>query len=299
VLVDSTGRVFTSIENPSWIHPSWAERRKYPVFASMEAFAVYRDETMLVLPGRARALLDTPGYDRSGIHLLRATWGGSIQRTVAMLPEGENAVVLNGKGCQRRVATIPFGSRTMWSVAADGSRIVVARPGVSTADSGTVRVTAIGERGDTLFARAIGQPAVRVAQATIDNLLANQRACGVFSADAIRDSLSRRIAPFKSFVLNVMVGRDQTTWITLHAAADTSSERTVIGLDERGEVIGAVTLSANQMLVGADRAHLWVTEVDKPRTPATIVRFRLVATPARPPRSGRVGAPSSPSPERK
>jgi hypothetical protein len=289
-LVDSTGKVFKSIEDPSWIHPSWAERRKYPVFATMQVFALYKDESMLLLPGRERALLDTPGYDRSGLHLLRASWSGAIQRTVAMVPETQAAVVLRGKGCEH-VATIPFASRPMWSVSADGSRIVIATPGVSLADSGTLRLTVIGERGDTLFSRTLVQPAVRVPQASIDNLLSNQRACGAFSVEAIRDSLSRRVSVFKSFLVAVLPGRDQTTWVTMRAAADTSMERTAIGLDERGEIIGAVALPVNQTLVGADRGHIWMVETGRMRSPAAIVRYRLDATPAPPPRTGRGGTP--------
>jgi hypothetical protein len=291
-LIDSTGRVVKSIENPSWIHPSWAERRKYPVFAAMQALAVYKDETMLLLPGRERALLDTPGYDRSSPHLLRATWSGAIQRSVAMVPEGRIGVELNAKGC-RHIATIPFAARPIWGVSPDGSRIVVVTPGVSVADSGTVHVTAIGERGDTVFSRALAQPAVRVPQATIDNLLASQAACGGFTAEAIRDSLSRLIPPFASFVMGLVLGSDQTTWVMLRAVADTSMERTAIGLDERGNIIGAVALPANQTFVAADRNHIWTIQTSRMRGPATIVRHRLEATPAPPPRSGRAGAPSS------
>jgi hypothetical protein len=293
-LIDSSGKVFKTIENPSWIHPSWAERRKFPVFASMQAFGVYKDETVLLLPGRERALLDTPGYDRSSQHLLRATWSGGIQRSVAMLPDDQERVILRGKGCEHAV-TLPFGARGMWTVSPDGSRIVIASSGTSAADSGTVHVTSIGERGDTIFSRTIAQPAVRVPQTTVDNLLANQRACGSFSAEAVRDSISRRVTPFKSFVTEVLAGRDQTTWVTLRGAADTSTERTAIGLDERGEIIGAVSLPLNELLVAADRRHLWTTQMLRTRMPTPIVRYRLDATAAPPPRSGRAEAPPSTS----
>ncbi len=294
VLVDSTGKVFKTIENPSWIHPSWAERRKYPVFASMQAVAVYKDETMLIVPGRERALLDTPGYDRSSPHLLRASWTGSIQRTVAMVADQQDHVVFRGKGCDRTVA-IPFGARAMWNVSLDGTRIVVASSGATVADSGTVHVTAMNERGDTLFSRTIAQPAVRVPRATVDNLLANQRACGAFSVEAVRDSISRRLTTFKSFLEGVLPGRDRTTWVMLRAVADTSMERTAIGLDERGEIIGAVALPVNEVVVGADRVHLWTAQTPRARAPTVIVRYRLEATPAPPPRSGRGGPPTSTS----
>lgn len=295
-LVDAGGKVIKSVENPSWIHPSWAERRKYPVFATMQAFAMYKDETMLLLPGRERALLDTPGYDRSGQHLLRATWSGSIQRTVAMMPDDQGLLVLRGRGCQRTVG-FQFAARPMWAVTPDGSRIVVARPGAAPADSGTIRITAMDERGDTVFSRVIAQPAVRVAQATIDNLLTNQSACGSFTADAIRDSLSRRITPFRSFLIAVVPGNDRSTWLTLRAESDTSSERTAIGLDERGEIIGAVTMPLNESLVAADRGHLWTLESGRMRAPVAVVRYRLEATPAPPPRSaGVVAAPRTSRP---
>jgi hypothetical protein len=294
VLVDSTGKVFKSIENPSWVHPTWSERRKFPVFGSMQAYALYKDETMLVVPSRERALLDTPGYDRSGQHLLRTSWSGSIQRSVAMFPEGQAGVALHSRNCEH-VASIPFAARTMWAVSADGSRIIIAAPGATLADSGTVRVTAIGERGDTVFSRALPQPPVRIAQSAIDNLLASQGACGSFTAEAVRDSLLKRVTPFRSFMTSVTPGRDRTTWVTLRAVADTSMERTAIGLDDRGEIIGAVSLPVNQTLVGADRSHIWMVETGAMRAPAALVRYRLEATPAPPPRSGRGGAPSSTS----
>src|SRR5262249_18919069 len=161
------------------------------------------------------------------------------------------------------------------------------------ADSGTLRVTAIGERGDTVFSRMVAQPAVRIPQQAIDNFLANERACGSLSTEAVRDSIARRIAAFRSYLRGVLVGRDGTTWITLHAVADTSMERTAIGLDERGEIIGAVTLPINQNFVGADRGHVWMGEGGRPRQPATLIRYRLDATPAQPPRSGRGASPSN------
>jgi hypothetical protein len=291
-LVDSNGKVFKSLEDASWLHPTWAERRKYPVFASMEAYAVYRDESWLVMPGRARSLLDTPGYDRATAHLLRASWSGSIQRNVTTLPPYRTEVVLRGKNCEH-VAAIPFAARMMWTVSTDGSRIIVAMPGSTPADSGTIRVTAMGERGDTIFSRVIAQPAVRVPQEDIDNLLAGQRACGGFSAADMRDSLAQRITPFKSFLVGVTSGRDGTTWVTTRAAADTSMERTAVGLDDRGEIIGAVVLPANQAFVGADRGHIWTMESGSMRAMAALVRYRLDATPAPPPRSGRGGVPST------
>jgi hypothetical protein len=49
-------------------------------------------------------------------------------------------------------------------------------------------------------------------------------------------------------------------------------------------------LPANEVLVAADRGHLWTTQMPRTRVPATVARYRLDATPAQPPRSGRGGA---------
>jgi hypothetical protein len=247
---------------------------------------------MLIVPGRERSLLKTPAYDRSGQHLLRATWNGAIQRTVAMLPESQTAVEFRNRGCNH-VAGIPFGSHADWAVSADGSRIVLVTAGVTPGDSGTLRVTALGERADTIFSRVIPQPAVRVPQEAIDNLLSNQRACGSLPTEAVRDSILRRVSAFRSYLRGVLVGRDGSTWVTLRAVSDTSQERTAIGLDERGEIIGAVTLPANQNFVAADRGHIWMVEGGRSRAPAALVRYRLDATPAQPPRTVRVASPSS------
>ena len=288
-LVDAVGTVVKSVERPSWVHPTWAERRKYPVFGSMEAFAVYADESMLIMPSRDRSLLSTPSFDRSRPHLMRASFGGSIQRSIAALPQTRNSLALRAKGCAYTI-TIPFAARTYWAVSNDGSRVIIVTPGT---DSGTVRVVSIAESGDTVFSRLVPQPVTRIAPATIQNFLAGVRSCGTFSAEEIRDSLAGRMPAFAWYVTGVMPGRDRTTWIVMRAASDMSSERTAIVLDDRGETIGAVTLPANETLVGGDRWHAWTIVPGGVRAPSAIVRYRLAPTRAQPPRSARAGGRTS------
>ena len=48
VLIDPNGHVARTIENPSWVHPRWSERRKYPLFALMDVIALHPDGSMLV-----------------------------------------------------------------------------------------------------------------------------------------------------------------------------------------------------------------------------------------------------------
>ena len=272
--VDARGKVVKSIEYPSWIHPSWSERRKYPVFGHMEPVAVYRDETMLVIPSRPRSFIDTPGFDRSMTHILRTTWSGSIQRTIAAFPEDRRAVRLHAKGCEYTVP-VPFAARSFWNASVDGMRIALLDPGTSTADSGTVRLTTVNDRGDTVYSRTYPQPAVRVLQASIDNLLNSLKACGSIPVGALRDSVSKRVPQFKSFVTGMITGRDYSTWVMFRALSDTSAERTGMILDPRGEVFGVVSLPPNHTILAGDGSHLWTLEIGRMRNVAALVRFRV------------------------
>ncbi|HEX3867022.1 MAG TPA: hypothetical protein VHV78_09725, partial [Gemmatimonadaceae bacterium] len=144
-VVDEHGTVTKSIERPSWIHPSWSDRRRYPLFASSDPLAVYADETMLVSPGHQRSIISTPTYDASLTHMLRTTVSGSIRRTVATVPADDRQVDVHvqrvgGRG-PGRPFFLPFYARPVSSVSPDGMRIAVASYGVTTADSGTVGVT--------------------------------------------------------------------------------------------------------------------------------------------------------------
>jgi hypothetical protein len=284
-LVDAAGKVVKSLESSPWVHPHWAQRRTYPVFGGMEAVAVYPDTTMLVIPVRPKSLLDTPGYDRSQPRLLRVTWSGAIERSVAVLPKELDRIVFNRRDCQH-VIMLPWVPRPTWATSSDGKRIVIATAGVSTADSGTVRVVALDERGDTVFARRVAQPAVRLTQTTYQSLLDHTRDCGSISAAQIRDSITRRMPAFRSFVTNVVVGRDYSTWITMRAVDDTSHASSAILLDAGGNAVARVELPANQELVAGDRQRVWTLELGERRAVNALLRYKLEPTAAPPSRSG-------------
>lgn len=295
VLVDDKGKVFKSIEDPSWIHPSWAERRKYPVFARMEAQAVYADQTMLVTPSRERSLIDTPGYDRSKTHLLRISWSGAIQRTVALLPpEDQGRVVVHGKGCDRTIG-VPMAARTYWDVTNDGARIIVAAPGATAADSGGFRLIALDDKGDTVFSRRYVSPSVRVPQESVDNFMATMRPCGTWTADQLRAEAAKQVPVFRSPLLGLRVGSDHSSWVMLRPVSDTTKERKALVIDARGDAVGTVVLPLNETVVAVARDHLWTMELSRVKAPVALLRYRVEATAAPPARSGRASASSTPS----
>lgn len=293
-LLDASGRILKSIEYSTWIHPSWAERRKYPVFSRMDPLAVFGDQTMLIVPQRPRSLIDTPEYDRKVPRVLKTTWDGAIRGTVAKLPANNRSIELNAKGCNHTIVA-PFLPGSFWAVSPDGSRISIIQPGSTGADTGKVRVTAIGERGDTLWSRAYPQPVERVTQKQIDDFLGRIGACGSFTADELRDSAKTRVVPFRSFVIGAIAGRDRSTWILTRVLSDTLRERGALIVDERGDVVGHVTLPLNEIPLAVDRDHYWTLEPGKPRQPGTFVRYRVQATSAPPTRSAPGGASSKPS----
>lgn len=291
VLVDGKGTVLKSIEYPSWIHPSWADRRKYPVFGEMRAIAVYPDNTMLIIPSKSKSLLSTPGYDRSSMQLLRTTWDGAIRGTIAKLPDDNRAVRIASKDCAHNIL-VPFAGTSHWTTSPDGKRIAIIQPGVTRADSGTIRVTMLNERGDTVYMRTIPQPAQRHAPADVDGFVAKITSCGSFTADELRDSVKTRVAPFQSFLHGVSIGRDYSIWVFVRNGVDAANGRSATILDARGEVVGQVPLLVNDVPLAVDRGGYWLLEPSKIRAPGTFVRYNLQTTSAPPPRSGSTSAAS-------
>jgi hypothetical protein len=294
VLVGPNGNVFKSLEKPTWIHPSWAERRKFPVFGRMDLLAVGSDQTMLIIPSRPKSLLDTPGYDRSSTQILRATWDGAIRGSVAKLPSSNRAVELNANGC-RHVIQVPFAAPALWAISPDGSRIAMISTVGANGDSGAVRLTMLNEKSETVFARDLPITLERVQQQKVDEFLNGINACGKFTGDQLRDSVRSRVAKFTSSVSGVMVGRDQSTWVLLRNPA-MPTERDALIIDAKGDVVGQVALQQNETPLAVARDYYWSFEPGKQRA-STLVRFRVDpnAKAAPPPRTAPASASSKSS----
>ena len=276
VLINEKGHVVRTTENPSWLHPRWAERRKYPLFAAMDVMALYADSSMLVLPMRPRSVLDTPEFDRSLTYFLRINADGAIQRTVAKYDPGEGRLTFKGDGRSEHTTHVPFFARSYRIISADGRRIAIVAPGTTEADSGTFRVTMLNENGDTVFRRRYPQPAVRVNKASVDSVLSRTRGIVGISAEQVRAKLARNVPAFRSFLTDAFVGTDHSTWIVLRPVLDTARARDALVLDDRGEPLATVRMPDGITPMVVDRAHLWGVE----RAKNALVRFKLQPTPA-------------------
>ena len=279
VPIDARGTLGKSIPYPTWVRPTWAERRKYPLFGYLDPFAVYADRSLLVRPRGPRALLDTPGFDRSIAHLLRIDADGVIQREVARFETGgAGRFTVPGDGRIEHTITAPFYDPPHWGMSADGQRFMIASPGVVPHDSGTVRVVAIGANGDTIFTRRYPSPSVRVTKAMADSALAKVQEFGSTPAAVVRAQLAPKIPLFKSFITGFIVGLDHSAWIISRPVSDTAVARDALIIDERGEPIATVRMPTGLTSFFADRAHLWGVE----RGGRALVRLKLQATPPPP-----------------
>ena len=151
-LVDPQLKVTKSLEIPDWVRPSWADRRKYPVFGRIFPLALYPDGSWLVTASSPKSLVDTPDYDKTMTYMVRIAESGTIQRTIARIPwvpnEARGGRAENGprQGAPRNFA--------FWNPSADGSRILIGVPSTKPGDSNHV-VTVINEKGDTIYSRSM------------------------------------------------------------------------------------------------------------------------------------------------
>src|SRR4029078_13429442 len=134
-LVDEQLKVTKSLEIPTWIRPTWADRRKYPVFGRMHPLDLYPDGSWLVGPTNPKSLVDTPDYDKTKTYIVRVTESGSIQRTIAKVPWLPNAPrgVPAEKGKQVSPRNFAF-----WNANSDGSLILFGIPSTVAGDSNHV-----------------------------------------------------------------------------------------------------------------------------------------------------------------
>ena len=147
-LVDPQLKVTKSLEIPTWIRPTWADRRKYPVFGRMGAMALYPDGTWLVVPSNPKSLVDTPEYDKTMSYMVRINENGTIQRTIVRVPWLPNAP-RGGRPDSSKKAARRFA---FWLSSPDGSHIFIGIPSTTPGDSNHV-VSMIGEKGDTIYSR--------------------------------------------------------------------------------------------------------------------------------------------------
>jgi hypothetical protein len=284
VFLDGSGKIVDATPYPSWVHPRYGEWHTYPLFGAMGVVAVYPNGDLLAEPRGVHTVFETKGYNPQLRHFLRIQKDGTIIREIARFDSSEGRLVLRSNESSHTML-VPFFARTFWQAADDGSRVILARPGTSVADSGSIQLVAIGESGDTVFSKRYEMPAVRVPQTSVDSMMKSLQGFGKETAADVRAKVSKQTPQFKSFLVGVHLGADKSTWLIQRSVVDTSKMQTALVIDEQGNVVARTTLSDSLTVLAVDRSHLWAAV----RTHPALVRFTLQATPPRAapqPRSG-------------
>jgi hypothetical protein len=249
-LFDQFGNVTKSLELPSWVRPTFSNRKTFPVFESMRVFAMLPNDEMIVMPRNRMGLVNTPGYDEKSNYIVKVNGDGIIQRTIAKVGNNMLEVAATGKEGRRFQSSYrTWGSR----VSPDGMRTVVVRVDTIAPKSDTVIVTGLDDKGDTVYVRKFGYPAHRWSDTQIDSVGRVRYSWSSEQREQFVKSFPRRVPSF----IDMTMDYDKSVWITLRQSGGIAP---IIGIDPTGKVIGSLTLPMTLAIKAADRGRLWVSD---------------------------------------
>jgi len=270
-LIDN-GAVTKSLELPSWVRPTWTNRKSFPVFGSMDVYALMGDGSMIVMPRRPHALVGTVGYDSTMQYVVHVTENGIIDRPITKLASFDLAFRAGmaraySDRSDTRPSTWPLPSE-YWPrlrVSPDGMRTVTVTVDTTHAVSDTIIVAAMNEKGETVYVRKFGFPRKTFSQAELDSIALFRYPR---SSALDRASRSKLLTKTLASVRDVVLGRDYSVWVTLR---ETDGAKPVVGIDPTGELAGTIYLPRTFWLKAADRNQLWI--VDYRTTLRDVVRY--------------------------
>ena len=242
--------------------------------------AVRSDGSML---GSARRVIQERGKSGlSSIFIARITPGASWDSLVTPPALEDPRWYMEVAGFGR---PIPFAAGPGVAHAADGSRFAFLSTEVTGPEGGTYTLSLFDANGDTLFVRSYPFTGVPIPRAAADSAVAAEaRPAGSATegpADLDRrfQNVAReRMPPVYPPTRSLVLGGDDTIWLTLHDSADV--RRTLV-LDRDGEPVGTVTMSTRSVIRQATASRVWVTETDADGL-ASVVRYRVMGIGAPP-----------------
>jgi hypothetical protein len=268
------GTVTRSLEMPTWIRPSWTERKNYPVFGSFYVESFLDDGSMVGTPSRPHSVGAGAAFDSTKEVVVHATADGVIDRTIADVPNyttewrrqydewarsGANGNFPPAK------STLNTRQWPMYRVTWDGTRV-----GLVSADSShdavdSVTVTMHDGKGVKVFTTRFAFPRRSWSDAQVDSL-AKERYPRL--EPALRRERARSMRRVVSDVDHFLVGGDGSVWVTMR---DMGGAWPVVGIDPAGRIIGTLYLPRTYSIVGADKGAVWL--VDKRNTIKDLVRY--------------------------
>jgi hypothetical protein len=206
---------------------------------------------------------------------MRVSPSGTIQRVTTTFPFPPVISLTEG---DRHIRIEPyFPNRVLSTVSLDGMRITTVFAHMAGADSATYRVTAINERGDTVFSKRFSYNPEPITKAKRDSALVHVGNVNNGGFANLRAEVEKRVPPFFAPVLGVLTGRDRTTRLTLRPPPGDSLSLLRLVLDPHGEPVAEVTTRALISILAADRDHVWAVERVRGSQVVAVVRYKLVA----------------------
>jgi len=277
-LLDKSGKLTKSLEYPSMIRPAWSDRHKFPLFSRYDVFGLYANGDLLVRPAEPKELMSTKEYDSTFSYFMRTNENGSIQRVLGRVPRNEG-VLERRSGNSRWIYRVPFFPRTMWDIAADGSKIAIVSQSLKGPDSASYRVIILGEKGDTVLSKKFPTTLIAIPKKSVDSAVA--RVSGSLRdhpLEELRGLVAKEIPPVYPPIEGLILGADQTIWLQLHSM---SADRQWLALDPAGNSIGVVSVPRTFVARAGDRARLWGFEAEGDQL-RTLVRYAITpGTPAK------------------
>lgn len=211
-------------------------------------FAAYTDGSLLFrgTSGRASAgLWPPPPRVASEYPFLRVGPDGTVRQIVAWLPTSQT--------CDGQRVSIPFCQEPIDAVSADGRRIVfgASQPGV--ASVARLRLTALGESGDTVFSRSVEAPLSRIPGRVIDSTR-SAKASRAPNPQARDEILRMRMPTHYPAFERLVAGQDGTVWVELRSEGD---DREWLLLASNGNTLGRVRLPRSVKIMAASRNQIW------------------------------------------
>ena len=254
------GVVTKSLEVPSWIRPTWANRKTFPIFGHAEVRALYADGSMLVVPFNPHSIVGTVGYDSTAEYVVNVAESGIIKKTITKYPSadlGSRSARARAERAQSQVGNRWIFAPEFWPylrVSADGMRIITVSVDTAAATADSIVVAAFSNEGASIYTRKFGFPRSSLTEQQIDSIAAVR----ITRGDAeTRASLKRMLPRKVASVRDVIVGRDYSVWVTL---SERGGAKPTVGIDPAGQIIGTIYIPRTFQLKAADGPHVWAAD---------------------------------------
>ena len=174
---------------------------------------------------------------------------------------------------------VPFAAQPLLAFSPNGSRFAYLTTQVDGSEGGNFTVTMFELPGDTAFVRSYPFRGFPVTTAERDSALAAMEPRPGAPREGPADLPQRfqaaardRMPPVHPPVVAMILGLDETIWLTLRDTADT---RMALVLDGDGEPIASLRLPSRSTIRQASATHLWLTQTDDVDL-TTVLRVRVV-----------------------